>query len=62
MNLSMKQTQRQREQTCGCQRGGGLGEGWIGNMGLGDTNYQRMDNQQGPIKKKKAQGTIFNIP
>ena len=29
MNLSMKQkqTHRHREQTCGCQRGGGVGEG-----------------------------------
>ena len=39
MNLSMKQTQSHREQTCGCQKGGGLGEGWIGNTGLADANY-----------------------
>ena len=34
MNLStkQKQTQRHREQTCGCQRGAEAGEGWnIGN-------------------------------
>ena len=29
-----KQTQRYREQTCGCQGGGGVGEGRIGNLGL----------------------------
>ena len=31
MNLSMKQkqTHRHREQTCGYQGGGGMGEGWI---------------------------------
>ena len=41
MNLSTKkkQTHRYREQTCGCQGGGGLGEGWDGNLGLADANY-----------------------
>ena len=40
MNLSMKQkqTQRHREQTCGCQEGGEAGEGWIGSLGLADAN------------------------
>ena len=40
MNISMKQkqTQRHREQTCGCQ-GGGVGEGWIESLGLADANY-----------------------
>ena len=40
MNLSMnqKQTHRHREQTCGCQEGG-VGEGWIGSLGLADANY-----------------------
>ena len=39
MNLStkQKQTHRHREQTCGCQ--GGVGGGWIGNLGLTDANY-----------------------
>ena len=39
MNLSMKQkqTHRYREQTCGCQGGGG--EGWIGSLELADANY-----------------------
>ena len=38
MNLSTKQkeTHRHREQTCGCQ---GVGEGWIGSLGLADANY-----------------------
>ena len=41
MNLSMKQTQihRHREQTCGSQGGGGVGEGWIGSLGLAGANY-----------------------
>ena len=40
MNLSMKQkqTHRHREQTCGCQGGGGW-EGWIGSLGLADADY-----------------------
>ena len=41
MNLSMKQKQtpRHREQTCGCQGGEGVGEGWIGSLGLADAKY-----------------------
>ena len=40
MNLSMKQkqTQRRREQTCGCQ-GGGWGRDELGVWGLSDANY-----------------------
>ena len=40
MNLSAKQKQiyRHREQTCGCQAGGGRG-GWTGSSGLVDANY-----------------------
>ena len=34
MNLSMKQTHRRREQTCGCQGGGMEWE-----SGLADANY-----------------------
>ena len=33
-----KQTHRHREQTCGCQGGGGSGRGWIGSLGLADAN------------------------
>ena len=32
MNLFIKQAHRQTEQTCGCQRGGKVGEGWIGSL------------------------------
>ena len=41
MNLStkQKQTHRRREQTCGCQGGGVVGEGWSGSLGLADANY-----------------------
>ena len=41
MNLStkQKQTHRHREQSCGCQGGGGLEEGRIGIWGLADANY-----------------------
>ena len=39
MNISMKQTHRPREQTCGCQGGGSVGEGSIGSLGLADVNY-----------------------
>ena len=33
MNLSMKQTHRHREQTCGCQAGGGWGRDGLGVWG-----------------------------
>ena len=39
MNLSTKQKQTHREQTCGCQRGEGEGVGWMGSLGLLDANY-----------------------
>ena len=41
INISMKQkqTHRYREQTCGCQGGGGVQEGWTGSLGLADANY-----------------------
>ena len=41
MNLSMKQkqTQRHREQTCGCQEGGEVEERGVGIMALVDANY-----------------------
>ena len=52
MNLSMTQTHRHREQTCGClgEVASG-GEGWIESFGLADVNYYiyRMDKQEGPI-------------
>ena len=41
MNLStkQKQTHRRRDQTCGYQGGGEVGEGWTGSLGLVDGNY-----------------------
>ena len=39
MNLSMKQKQTHREQTCGCQGGSGVGEGQTGNLALVDAKY-----------------------
>ena len=50
-NLSMKekQTQRHREQICGCQGEGGYRGGWGGSLRLADANYtERMNKQQGP--------------
>ena len=40
-NLSVKhkQTHRCRDQICGCQGGGGMGEEWTGSLGLTDPNY-----------------------
>ena len=41
MNLSTEQKQidRHREQTCGCQGGWGMGDGWTGSLGLADVNF-----------------------
>ena len=41
MILSTKQkpTQTHRDQICGCQGEGGLGEGWIGSLELADAKY-----------------------
>ena len=41
MNLSTKQkdTHRYREQTCGCQGEGWVGEGWTETLGLIEENY-----------------------
>jgi len=41
MNLSTKQKQnhRLREQTCGCQGGRVVRQGWIGSLGLADAKY-----------------------
>ena len=45
MNLSMKQKQphRQKEQTCGCQRGGRMEVGWTGSLGLAGADYYIQD-------------------
>ena len=39
--MKQKQTHRYREQTCGCQGEGGVGEGWIRNLGLADANWYK---------------------
>ena len=39
MNLATQQKTPTKEQTCGCQGGVGVGEGWIGSLGLADANY-----------------------
>ena len=51
MNLSrkLKQTHRHREQTCGCQGGGGWGRDGVGVSGQQmQTTIYKMDKQQGP--------------
>ena len=37
--MQNKNTLRHREQTCGCQGGGGLEKEWMGNLRLRDANY-----------------------
>ena len=59
MNLYTKQTDSQREQTCGCQGGGDVGEGWIRSLGLAKGNLHI-----GWIKTRSyciAQGTVVTI-
>ena len=41
MNISMKETQRHREETCGCQ--GAAKEGWAGSLELANVNYYMCD-------------------
>ena len=44
LSTNQKQFHRHREQTCGCQRGGGwVGEGSTGSLGLADVNYYTQD-------------------
>ena len=38
-SAKQKQTHRHREQTCGRQGGGEVGEGWIGSLGSADASY-----------------------
>ena len=37
--MPVKSGSSHREQTCGCQGRGGVGEGWTGSLGLVDANY-----------------------
>ena len=39
LSTKQNQTQTHREQICGCQGEGGVGEGWIGSLGLADVKY-----------------------
>ena len=60
MNISMIQTHKHREQTCGCQGRERIGEERIGSSRLADANYYIQDG----LKKKSyclAQGTIFKV-
>ena len=43
MTLFIKQKQTHKEQTCGCQGRGEVGEGVIGSLGLADANYYILD-------------------
>ena len=56
MNLSakQKQTHRHREQTCGCQGGGGWGRDGLRVCDQQmQTSIYRMDKQQGPTVQHK---------
>ena len=56
MNLftKQKQTHRHREQTCGCQGGGGWGRDALGVWGWQmQTITNRMNKQQGPTVKHR---------
>ena len=66
MNLSMKQkeTRRHREQTCGCQGGGGWGRD---GLGVWDQQMQtiiyRMDKQQGPsVQHRELYSVSYDKP
>ena len=58
INLSTKQKQTHREQTCGFQGGGGEGEGRTGSLELADANYY-IQNGQTTRFYCIAQGTIL---
>ena len=59
MNL-LQNRARHTEQTCGCQKEEGVGDGWIGSLGLADANYY-IQNRKKTGSYCIAQGTIFNI-
>ena len=66
MNLcvNQKQTHRQREQTCGCESGGGVKEGWVGGLGLAiQASMYRADKQQGPtVSHRELYSTSSDKP
>ena len=52
----LRNKKTQREQTCGCQRGGGVGED---ELGFTDVNYWfRMDKGQGPTVQHRELYTV----
>ena len=56
VNISLKQeqTHRPREQTCGCQEGGGVVEGWLGVWEQQmQTIIYTLDKQQGPTAEHR---------
>ena len=58
--MKLQQTHRHREQTCGCQRGKGMGEGRIGTLVLADANYYILNGKM--IRSYCIpQGTIIDI-
>ena len=65
MNLSMKQkqTHRHRELTCGCQRGGRVGTGWIGSLGEQiQTIIYRMDKQGPTVQHRELYSISCDKP
>ena len=50
INLStkQKQTHRHKDQICGCHGSGGGGEGWTGNLRVGDETITFRMCKQGP--------------
>ena len=49
MKQKQKQNHGHREQTCGCQGGGGWGRDGVGRLGVADVSFiYRVDKQQGP--------------
>ena len=39
LSMKQKQTHSHKEQTCGCQGGEEVGEGWTGSLKLVDADY-----------------------
>ena len=60
LSTKQKQTQRHREQTCGCPGGGEVEEEWTGSLGLADPSYC-IENGQTTRSYCIAQRTIVNI-
>ena len=62
VSTKQKKTHRHREQNCSVPRGRGMGEGWIGSLGLEikmQTIIHKMDKSK--VLLYSTGGTIFNI-